>query len=464
MKAINYQAVQNFPILEAYLQHFSRTSMKNEIPGLLSFFFIQGQVLLPYVRIPTGDSHLDSRVHVFWIQPSRTGKSIAWDFIGDIMKSIEVPYDMFSSGTDAGLIGSLQPVLDEHNKPTNELETVPGLLAGRKGINFDEGSILLNPNKHSQETVLYLQTACNAIGSGGNILVKHMKGDKVECESLVSLWITTYPPKGVKEYVLTKGIFQRVLLYWSHWDMDMRQEVSNKRLGTFLKKSKHLDLTRDDIVDYFKTTEKRVRDRLLNLSETTWTEWCEMGREGQEDIAQQYMWDMFTAGPNYSTALYQASDEIFERLKNMDASMSEIVASFTPAIENYLGIFSVHFAVLDEQWEVSDKHVDMSKEILLDLFDNMISWLEDSVEIGGNKAKESKIIDELVHAYSSCTEYELEGHGDGWRRKSAMINQYTNITGVSKSTADRHFKDYKTKLFKSRKSGKRVFLKRIGTK
>jgi len=189
-----------------------------------------------------------------------------------------------------------------------------------------------------------------------------------------------------------------------------------------------------------------------------------MGREGQEDIAQQYMWDMFTAGPNYSTALYQASDEIFERLKNMDASMSEIVASFTPAIENYLGIFSVHFAVLDEKWEVSDRHVDMSKEILLDLFDNMISWLEDSVEIGGNKAKESKIIDELVHAYSSCTEYELEGHGDGWRRKSAMINQYTNITGVSKSTADRHFKDYKAKLFKSRKSGKRVFLRRIGTK
>jgi len=289
MKAMNYQAVQKFPILEAYLQHFSRTSMKNEIPGLLSFFFIQGQVLLPYVRIPTGDSHLDSRVHVFWIQPSRTGKSIAWDFIGDIMKSIEVPYEMFSSGTDAGLIGSLQPVLDEHNKPTNELETVPGLLAGRKGINFDEGSILLNPNKHSQETVLYLQTACNAIGSGGNILVKHMKGDKVECESLVSLWITTYPPKGVKDYVLTKGIFQRVLLYWSHWDMDMRQDVSNKRLGTFLKKSKKLDLTREDIVDYFTTTEKRVRDRLLNLSETSFTVWSEMGREGQEDIAQQYM-------------------------------------------------------------------------------------------------------------------------------------------------------------------------------
>ena len=82
----NYKAVQKFPVLEGYLHHFSQTSMMNEIPGMLSFFFIQGQVALPYVRIPTGDSHLDPRVHVFWIQPSRTGKSIAWNFISEIME------------------------------------------------------------------------------------------------------------------------------------------------------------------------------------------------------------------------------------------------------------------------------------------------------------------------------------------------------------------------------------------
>ena len=242
-------------------------------PGLLSFFFIQGQVALPYIRIPTGDSHLDPRVHVFWIQPSRTGKSIAWNFISDIMEKIEVPYDAFASGTDAGLIGSTNAMLDDHQKPTGEYETVPGLLAGRKAINFDEGSILLTPNKHSQETVLYLQTACNAVGSNSNVLVKHMKGNKIECDSLVSLWITTYPPKGVKDYVLTKGIFQRVLLYWAHWDMGMRQEVSTTRLGTFWQKPEENDLSKDDICDYFKDTEKRIRDRLLNMSEVTFTQW-----------------------------------------------------------------------------------------------------------------------------------------------------------------------------------------------
>ena len=422
-----------------------------------SFFFIQGQVALPYVRIPTGDSHLDPRVHVFWIQPSRTGKSIAWNFISDVMENIEVPYDAFASGTDAGLIGSTNPVLDENHKPTGEFETVPGLLAGRKAINFDEGSILLTPNKHSQETVLYLQTACNAVGSNSNVLVKHMKGNKIECDSLVSLWITTYPPKGVKDYVLTKGIFQRVLLYWAHWDMGMRQEVSTNRLATFWRRPEENDLTKDDIYDYFKTTDKRIRDRLLNLAEIEFLQWSEMSDDEREDIVQQYMWDMFKPGLNYTTALYQASDDIYKELVKMNPAMSEIVASFTPGIENYLGIISLHMALLDKSWEIKEEHVDMAHEILHDLFLNLISWLEDSVEVNGNKAKEGKLLEQMLKAYNDSVGYEIEGHSGEWRRKQAVLTMYTENTGVSKSTAERHFKDYASKMFNSRKQGKRIY-------
>jgi len=457
-----YQAVERFPILKAYLHHFSQTSMKNEMPGLLSFFFIQGQTTLPYVRLPTGDTHLDLRVHVFWIQPSRTGKSIAWNFISDVMKEAEIPFELFASGTDAGLIGSTNAILDDDKKPTGEYETVEGLLAGRKAINFDEGSILLNPGKHGQETVLYLQTACNPVGSGNNTLVKHMKGNKIECPSLVSLWITTYPPKGVKEYVLTKGIFQRVLLYYRHWDMEERQEVSNRRLGTFFGRAEKNDISKDELYQYFRDTEKRIRDRLLDMAEIGYTSWDESSNEEKEEIVQEHMWDMFTPSNDYQTALYQASDEIYDLLRNMSPSMSEIVASFTPAIENYLGIFSVHMAILDEKWEVNAEHVDLAHEILIDLFQNLIAWLEDSVEVGGNKQKEAKAHDGMIAAYNEGTPYEIEGLGDGWRLRSIFFTTYMDKSKVSKSTAERHFKDYGGSLFKSKKSGGRVFIRKIG--
>ena len=462
MNIKKYKALEKFPVLKSYLHHFSQTSMKNEIPGLLSFFFIQGQVSLPYVRLPTGDTHLDLRVHVFWIQPSRTGKSIAWNFISDIMKECGVKYELFASGTDAGLVGSTEAMLDDKGKPTGEFRTVDGLLAGKKAINFDEGSILLTPNKHGQETVLYLQTACNPVGSGNNTLVKHMKGNKVECPSLVSLWITTYPPKGVKEYVLTKGIFQRVLLYYRHWDMEERQDVSNRRLGTFMKPSDDYEYTKDDLYKYFNDTEARLRSRLLNLEVMKYTEWDEASNEEKEEVVQRHMWKMFTASPDFETALYQSSDDVFDLLRNMSPSMSEIVASFTPAIENYLGIFAMHMAILDESWVVTAEHVDMAHEILIDLFQNLIEWLEDSVEVGGNKQKEAKIHEAMIAAYNMIAPHELDTHGDGWRLAKMVMSTYEQKNHVSNSTARRHFKDMASALFDRRKSGGRNYIRLKG--
>jgi len=164
--AKDYQAVKKFPIFAGYIDHFNQTSIDNDIPGMLSFFFIQGQVSVPYIRIPWGSSHLDPRVHTFWIQSSRTGKSIAWEFIGDVLGDIGVPSDLFTTGTDAGLIGGFDVI--QHEDGSKEDVLKEGMLGGRKALNFDEGSIILNPNKHSQETVLYLQSACNPVGNKNN--------------------------------------------------------------------------------------------------------------------------------------------------------------------------------------------------------------------------------------------------------------------------------------------------------
>jgi len=96
------------------------------------------------------------------------------------------------------------------------------------------------------------------------------------------------------------------------------------------------------------------------------------------------------------------------------------------------------------------------------LFVNLISWLEDSVEIGGNKGKEQKVLNDMAAAYNDCQAYEIEGAGDGWRRKSMVVNQYVQATGLSKSSAERHFKDFGGKLFALKKSGGRVFMRRKG--
>jgi hypothetical protein len=458
MKRVDqYEIVKKNDIFRGYLEHFGNTSIDNDIPGMLSFFFIQGQLAVPYIRIPWGSSHLDPRVHAFWIQSSRTGKSIAWEFIGDILKDIDIPTDLYTTGTDAGLIGGFEEMKDgDGNIETIEKE---GFLNGRKALNFDEGSIILNPNKHSQETVLYLQSACNPVGSNNNILVKHTKAGRIETESLVSLWITTYPPSGVKEYVLTKGIFQRVLLYWSNWSMDRRMNVSMRRADSAFKKTAKMKVSYEEITDYFRDLEKRMRDKVLEVTETKFVEWDNMNREEQEELLQSSMTDVLSADESFYPAMYTAIEDYYDLLTGLGPGIGDVVASFIPAMENYTVILSTHIALMEDTWVVNDEHVDMAKEILYDLFNNLIEWLEGEVEIGAKVAEKANQKARWLAAHDASNPFDLGGRGDNWRKRSDVMNAYMNQNQVTRGTAYNHFNKWAVKMFDTAKDGKLVFLR-----
>ena len=450
-KASEYEVVKKFPVFDGYVKHFGNISMDNDIPAMLSFFFVQGQLAVPYVRIPWGATHLDPRVHSFWIQSSRTGKSIAWEFVGDVLKDVGIPTDLYTTGTDAGLIGGFEETMVDGNK---EVELKEGFLNGRKALNFDEGSIILNPNKHSQETVLYLQSACNPVGSNNNVLVKHTKQGRIETESLVSLWITTYPPAGVKEYVLTKGIFQRVLLYWSNWSMDRRKNVSQMRAEKCYKSIPKMKVSYDEIVEYFTSLEKRLRDKVLELTETSFVEWDAMSREEQEAILQDCMTEMFSADEGtFYAALAGSIDDYYELMDGLGPGISDVVASFIPAMENYTAILSTHMAMLDDEWIVTGDHVDMATEILYDLFKNLIQWLEGEVEIGPKVAERATQRNKWIVAYQATESVELGNKGDGWRKKNGVIGAYLTQTGVTRGTGYAHYAKWATKLFDNAKDG-----------
>lgn len=458
MRAIeNYTAMKKYPIFKGYIEHFGKTSIDNDIPGMLSFFFIQGQLAVPYVRIPWGASHLDPRVHAFWIQSSRTGKSIAWEFIGDILNDINVPTDLYTTGTDAGLIGGFEESKDSEGNVENVLKE--GFLNGRKALNFDEGSIILNPNKHSQETVLYLQSACNPVGSNNNTLVKHTKAGRIETESLVSLWITTYPPSGVKEYVLTKGIFQRVLLYWSNWSMERRMNVSQIRAQSAFKKQEKMKVTYEEITSYFIDLEKRLRNKILDVTETSFVEWDSMTRLEQEELLQDSMTSVFTADDSFYPAMYDAIEDYYELLTGLGPGISEVVASFIPAMENYTVIFSTHMAMMDESWVVKGEYVDMSKEILYDLFKNLIQWLEGEVEIGPKVAERATQRNKWIVAFQQVEPVELGNKGEGWRKKGNLMSTYMTQNGVTRGTAFNHFSKWASSMFDTAKDGKVVYLR-----
>ena len=157
-RASKYECVRKFPILKGYLEHFKEVSKNNEIPGLISFFYILGQAAIPYVRVPVGGSNLDPRVNMFWIQDTRTGKSAAYQIIEKVLNGSDLNSADYNSGNDAALIGTLVPDPDFEGNPRDAPQvTRPGLLAGRKGLNFDEGSVVLRTAQRKYDSVLTIR-------------------------------------------------------------------------------------------------------------------------------------------------------------------------------------------------------------------------------------------------------------------------------------------------------------------
>lgn len=445
-----YAAVQKYKPLSGYLDHFREVSIDNDIPGLISFFYVQGQIAAPFVRIPIRGSYIDPRVHMFWIQASRTGKSISWEFIGKLLDECGLRTAVHMAGSDAGLVGG-------HTQDEDGTETNQGLLDGQCALNFDEASMLLNPGKHSKDTVLYLQTACNPIGN--NKIEKFLKNGVIETHSMASIWATTYPPKGVKEYVLTKGIFQRVLLYWREWTDAMRQRVSEKRMeGVFAEAVVH-EMDNTELVEYFTKLGKRLQNRILSLYDMNMTEWYALSREDREGVVRAVIRQMFTKDETFDPAMLQVIDDYYSLLGDIDPKLREVVLSFIPAMENYTIIFAVHMAMMEEVWVVTGEHLDMAKDILYDLYQNLILWLEEEVEVG-EKAAERRARDTYWRdSYTKAEKFDFDDtRGAGWARKSEVLTAYGKAQNLSRNAQFRHFDKAKS-MFNITREGPAVYVR-----
>jgi hypothetical protein len=446
----NYKAIQQFPLIKGYVDMFNDISYHNEMAGIISFLYVQGQIAVDYIRIPVNNSHIDPRIHLFWIQPTRSGKTIAWEHTGEVLESLGIKQDMFSTGSDAALIGSWNKYEEDGEQV---LELQEGLLAGKKALNFDEGSLLFETKKqHLSEVVLYLQQAMNPVGTKANTLVKHLKDGSIETESRVSFWLTTFPPQGVREVVLTKGVFQRVLLLIRPWPIERREQVSEERMNTMFKRPPAYEYSIKDFEQYFRTLREALQNRVCKLASITAVDWMQKNADEKEKIAQSVMYDMWNIDNSFHPILNSHKDHMYELVRLMDPKMADVVCAFIPNLLNYTGILATHFALLDEytltksfhDFCVGGDHVEMAAEIIYDLYEELVTWLESEVELEQvNKMRKTRQ-STWKAAWAVCKLTSLEDKQGDWVRKSELLSVYAKQNGgVSRNTQFLHYKDAK---------------------
>ena len=326
-------------------------------------------------------------------------------------------------------------------------------------MNFDEGSVLFETKKqHLNEVVLYLQQAMNPVGTKANTLVKHMKDGKIETESRVSFWLTTFPPQGVREVVLTKGVFQRVLLLIRPWSIERREQVSEERMNTAFKRPPEYDVTMDDFTEYFSTIRKMLRARTCALAGISDFDWNGMIDDDREKTAQEIMYDFWRVDASYHPLLNSHKDHMYELVRMMDPKMADVVCAFIPNLLNYTSIFAVHIGLLEayhkhsgdldamakdpETFTFNGDHVEMAAEIIYDLYEELVTWLESEVELESVTRDRKARKDAWKKAWSASKLTSIEGHQGDWVRKSELMTIYAKQNGgVSRNTQFLHFKD-----------------------
>ena len=423
-----------------YIARFNTVSFFNEYAGLLSYFFVAGQVLAPYMRMPIHGTHIDCRVHVYWIQQSRTGKSIAYEFTAKLLQACGIETEQFSAGSDAKMIGTVQmkAVYDDDGKPVGEeAETIPGLLNGYKTLLFDEASVLLNDAKaYFSDKILYLQQAMAAIGSETNVLVKHLVSGSVRTPSGVSLWMTTFPPKDIMAHVLEKGFFQRVFLFQNDVGVEQRQTTSEHRMSGVYVPVPDKVWSYEDLAGFILNIQAQVKGRLLKAAGLTEQEWEELSEGEREDIAIRHSYDIFSIGPSYHAAILNAVDDYYSLIKGVNNdNIRETAMSFIPNVENYTVIFSNIIAASMGSSIITADHVMMATEIIYDNLHNLIIWLEQKQDIKAQKKREAEQ-HAWKKAYNKCGRF-AHPKGKEVVGKKDLEKNYAIEASVSTRTATR---------------------------
>ena len=227
-----------------------------------------------------------------------------------------------------------------------------------------------------------------------------------------------------------------------------------------MKSIPKLSVDYTEITEYFKSLDVKMRNRVLNITETSFVEWDAMERKEQEELLQSCMTELFTAeATTFYPAMYDAIEDYYSLLAGLNPAITNVVASFIPAMENNTVIFATHMALLDNTWVITGEHVDMAKDILYDLFKNLILWLEDEVEIGPKVAEKAAQRGKWATAYHQVEQVELGNRGDGWRMKSKVLKVYETQNDCSRGSAYNNFEKWGEGLFDKAKDGRVAFIR-----
>ena len=414
-------------IIEKFLEEFDKHSRNNRTYGRLAFHVLIGQAL-KHIEVHCGGYYFDIRTHLMLLMPSGTGKSRGYPILNTIMQRLQMHVTQVTEITDAALLGTIEENPDWHHVTNPEVErwqSVPGLLQETDVFFMDESEILFNPKKtHIQSTLTYFQQAFNPIGSPNNLIIKKLAhGSAITVAPTCSGIFLSYTPKDVIDYIMTKGFFQRVILFpkkVSEEDRIKNQEEEINLLGTETANESNIS----DVVKFIKELQvKYAKTRSFGFSK-----------------------DAKTVFKNQQKKFWLYTKTSTTRIKEI---MGSFISRYVPM--SYL--LAVHHAIIHGRQLVEPADAKYSTELMLKTFQHLLSWLEDEPILGEEKdEKRHTVVVQSIYA-------KMKPDNMGYVLKSNLVKTLKKSWQVSLPTVNARLKIFESKIKTTEtwKNGKKIW-------
>tara|TARA_R100000030_G_scaffold99195_2_gene89997 strand:- start:2049 stop:3599 length:1551 start_codon:yes stop_codon:yes gene_type:complete len=466
-------------VVEKYVTSAVEVSLNNEVPAMLSYYNLLGQICKDFVCIPSGRRRIDTRLQVIIMQTSGTGKTELYNFFGPIAKEVfkqlneryptDIPEEYNRTGTgysvaeikdttDAGLIGSMgteeQVVVDDETGRERRVEVpvqIYGELEGSGLLVYDEfaDSGIFKQSQHQNKVVLYINTFMNTLWGQNWIITKRLlKGGLMECRSRRSMWATTYIPKTLTHAITETGAMQRSLIYIREVPISEQNYVRNKIADAY------------GVIDDAQTPIDGFAGSFVKIYDTLKKHYEETGEDPLRTI---------TFGKGFNDAIKNETWKFQNFVQTSRPAVMEIANNFITRMQGMMVKLAVLSCIAESgttirnkenRFIVTERHVTQGAYITRQCYKSLVSWLDLALKADHKSIQERAKVGEFKKAFSELvkTPNARVMDGEKWVNKSILLAHVMKTTRRGQAQVYRNYKEV-SEHFDERREGRYGYVK-----
>jgi len=456
-------------VVEKYVTSAVEVSLNNEVPAMLSYYNLLGQICKDFVCIPSGRRRIDTRLQIIWLQTSGTGKTEMYNFFGPITKEVfkqlnesypavfredevgDYSWQNVRTGTrfsvaeikdttDAGLIGSMgteeQIVIDDETGRERKVEVpiqIYGELEGGGLLVYDEfaDSGIFKQSQHQNKVVLYINTFMNTLWGQNWIITKRLlKGGLMQCRSSRSMWATSYIPKTLTGAITETGAMQRSLIYIREVPISEQNYVRNKIADSY------------GVIEDADTPIMGFAGSFVKIYETLKQHYEETGEDPLRTI---------TFGKGFNDAVKNETWKFQNFVQGSRPAVMEIANNFITRMQGMMVKLAVLSCIAESgttikkkenRFIVTERHVTQGAYITRQCYKSLVSWLDLALKADHKSIQDRAKVGEFKKAFNDLvkTPNARTIDGDKWVNKTIMLAHVMKTARRGQAQVYRNYK------------------------